>query len=118
MRKLFILFTLLLAVPLGMLAQGASWQEATQLPLGQEKSGTLSNDRKEEWWKFTVEQDGAVNIYVAPGSGLRVTDVRLYHYEYNNNDEVVNYWQRSSTTYWFNPGWNAGSVAKAKAPTP
>ena len=117
MRKLFILFTLLLAVPLGMLAQGASWQEATQLPLGQEKSGALSNDRKEEWWKFTVTQDGAANIYVAPGSGLRINEVRLYYCSFNDDNQITDYWSRSSTTFYFNPGWNAGSMdVKTLAP--
>ena len=111
MKKLLILFTLLLAVPLGMLAQGGeAWNTPAQLPLGQEKSGQLSKDRTEEWWQFTVTEDGSANIYVAPGSGLRIGDVRLYYVSLNDNGTFNNYWQRSSTTYNFNPGWYAGSM--------
>lgn len=107
MKKLQLLLLMLLALPIGMLAAGTSWQEATALPLNQEKSGSLSNDRKEEWWKFTVAADGAAKITVTPGSGLRIGDVRLYHY--SSVTDFSNYWERTSNTYYMNPGWNSGS---------
>lgn len=94
-KKLQLLLTLLLVLPMGMLAQGTAWTEATQLPLGQEKSGQLSKDRTQEWWKFTVTEDGAAKIMITPGSGLRVDDVRLYYY----NADFTNYWERTSNTF-------------------
>ena len=109
MKKLLLIFALMLAVPLGLLAQGSTWSSATQLPLGQDKSGQLSKDRTEDWWTFTVGQDGAATITVTPGSGLRVSDVRLYYYEYASDGTPVNYWTRSDNNYWMNPGWYQGS---------
>ena len=81
MKRHLLLLLTLLALPIGMLAAGTSWKEATQLPLGQEKSSSLSKDITEEWWKFTVTADGAATIIVTPGSGLRMSDVRLYFFE-------------------------------------
>ena len=109
MKRLQLLLFMLLALPIGMLAAGTTWKEATQLPLGQEKSSSLSKDITEEWWKFTVTADGAATITVTPSSGLRISDVRLYYYEYGDQNQITNYWQRSSHNYWMNPGWNSGS---------
>ena len=105
-KKLQLLFTLLLALPMGMLAQGTTWTEATQLPLGQEKSGQLSTDRKTEFWKFTVTADGAAKIVITPGSGLRVQDLRLYYYQSDGS----NYWERTSNNFWINPSWYEGEL--------
>ena len=106
-RKLHLLFILLFALPMGMLAQGTTWTEATQLPLGQEKSGQLSTDRTQEWWKFTVTEDGAAKIMITPGSGLRVNDVRLYYY----NADFTNYWERTSNIFHFDPSWYYGELS-------
>ena len=108
MKRLQLFMLMLMALSIRMLAAGTTWEEATQLPLGQEKSSSLSKDITEEWWKFTITADGAATITVTPSSGLRISDVRLYYYEYNNN-QIINFWQRSSSTYWMNPGWNSGS---------
>ena len=105
-KKLQLLFTLLLALPMGMLAQGTTWTEATQLPLGQEKSGQLSTDRKTEFWKFTFTTDGAAKIVITPGSGLRVQDLRLYYYQSDGS----NYWERTSNNFWINPSWYEGEL--------
>ena len=104
-RKLQLLLTLLLAWPIGMLAAGTTWTEATQLPLGQEKSGQLSKDHNEEWWTFTVTADGVAKVIVTPGDGLKVSDVRLYYYNANKTD----YWQRSDKDFTVSPGWYQGS---------
>ena len=110
MRKLLLFIALLLATPVGLLAQGKTWDSPAQLPLGQDKSGSLSKDQTEQFWAFTVTQDGAATITVTPGSGLRIGDVRLYHYEYGANNELINWWQRTDHNYWFNPGWNSGNM--------
>lgn len=107
MKKLQLLLLMLLALPIGMLAAGTQWDAATTLPLGQDQTGSLSKDRTEEWWKFTITADGAAQVIVTPGSGLRINDVRLYHY--NSPTDFTNYWQRSSNTYYMNPGWNSAS---------
>ena len=107
MKRLQLFLMLLLALPIGMLAAGTEWNNATQLPLGENQSGSLSKDRTREWWKFTVTADGAAKITATPGSGLRIGDVRLYHYQ--QVDDFSNYWERTDNAYWMNPGWNAGS---------
>ena len=107
MKRLQLFLLMLLALPIGMLAAGTSWDQATQLPLGQDNSGSLSNNRTEEWWKFTIISDGAAKITVSPESGLRIGDVRLYHYQDVN--DFTNYWQRTDHNYWMNPGWNSSS---------
>ena len=104
-KKLQLLFTLLLALPIGMLAAGTEWTEATQLPLGQDQQGSLSKDRTEEWWQFTVTEDGAATFIVTPGSGLNINDVRLYYY----NSDKSDYHQRTDNTYNMNPGWDSKS---------
>jgi hypothetical protein len=108
MKRLQLFLLLLLALPIGVLAAGTKWDAATTLPIGQEKSGNLSKNVTEEWWTFTVSQDGASTITVTPGSGLRISDVRLYYYEYNDKKEIVNYWQRTDNAYYTEPGWYSG----------
>lgn len=109
MKRLQLLLLMLLALPIGMLAAGTSWDAATALPLGQDKSGSLSKDRTEEFWKFTVSEDGSATIFMTPGNGLRISDVRLYYYEYNDKKEAINYWQRTDNAYYMDPSWYAKS---------
>ena len=105
-KRLHFLLTLLFALPIGMLAQGTTWQSATDLPLGQVKSGQLSENRNEDWWTFTVTADGAANIICTPGSGLRINDVRLYFFDEGRS----NYHERSDNAFHTDPGWYEGTL--------
>jgi len=110
MKRLQLLLMMLLTLPIGLLAAGTTWKTATALSLGQEESGSFSDDRTVEWWSFTVTADGEATVTVTPGSGLRISDVRLYYYEYGDSKEIVNYWTRTDNTHYFNPSWYAGSM--------
>ena len=95
---------LLMILPKAVSAAGTTWKEATQLPLGQEQKGSLSKDRTEEFWKFTVTEDGAAKMIVTPDNGLRIDDLRLYYIQSDGG----NYWARTSNAYYINPGWYQG----------
>ncbi len=60
MRKLLLLSTLLLALPLGLLAQGTTWQTATLLTNGGTGSGTLDGSNGYAWFKIEVPEEGKV----------------------------------------------------------
>ena len=56
-KKLQLLFTLLLALPLLLLAAGSSWDTATTLSLGGSATGTLSSAQSQDWYKITITED-------------------------------------------------------------
>ena len=62
MKRLLLLLTWLIAVPIGMLAQGSSWDTATMLNNGGTGSGTLDNDNQDAWFMVEVPEEGKVTI--------------------------------------------------------
>ena len=62
MRRLLFFLLAMLALPIGMLAQGSSWDTATMLNNGGTGSGTLDNDNQDAWFKVEVPEEGKVTI--------------------------------------------------------
>jgi hypothetical protein len=79
-RKLQLLLTLLLALPIGMLAAGTTWQSATEISINGSANGTLSESNEEQWYWFAVTEDGQSELTVTPSGKLNVWDETLYTY--------------------------------------
>jgi hypothetical protein len=62
MKKCFLLFTMMLATTMGLLAQGTTWETATLIGNGSTKTGTLDNVTTEQWYKINVTTEGTVNF--------------------------------------------------------
>ena len=77
-KKLHLLLSLLLVLPIGMLAQGTTWQSATEIVNGGSGSGTLSNGQTEAWFKVTVPENGTTSLTITPQGELSVNYLRFY----------------------------------------
>ena len=62
MKKLLLLFTMVLVTSMGLLAQGSTWQTATLISSGQTKTGAMGTNNSEDWYKINVTQEGTVDI--------------------------------------------------------
>ncbi|MBR1415036.1 MAG: hypothetical protein IJ570_04155 [Prevotella sp.] len=72
MKKLLLLFALMLAVPLGVLAQGSTWQTATIINNGSSGSGTLDKNHEEMWFKVVVPEDGHMRFTFSTSDNLKL----------------------------------------------
>jgi hypothetical protein len=68
MNRISQILLSLLLLPMGMLAQEATWQTAKELKAGVTATGKLSGENPTEWYMFVVTENGAVNINVASSS--------------------------------------------------
>ena len=84
MKKLQLLLLMLLALPIGMLAAGTSWQTATLIEKGGSAKGTLSNDHTEDWYKIQVPENGEVTITSTPHGELDLYYTELYALDSEN----------------------------------
>ena len=84
-KKLLFILTLLLALPIGMLAQGTTWQSATEIKSGETKEGSLysfeNSKREDEWYKIVVPEEGTAEFTLTPGGNLNIHWIRLYRVE-------------------------------------
>ena len=93
MRKLLLSF-ILLAVPLGLLAQGSTWQTATAISQGGTGSGSLDKDHVDAWFKIEVPEEGTVLLTVTPSGTL---DIQYFELSWQ---ETVNQLQNRKTTWY------------------
>ena len=93
MRKLLLSF-ILLAVPLGLLAQGTTWQTATAISQGGTGSGSLDKDHVDAWFKIEVPEEGTVLLTVTPSGTL---DIQYFELSWQ---ETVNQLQNRKTTWY------------------
>ena len=63
-----------------------------------------------DWWTFTVTADGEANITIDHEGTLRISDLRLYYFEYDKDKKIINYWQRTDNNYYIDPGWYSGKL--------
>ena len=84
MKKLQLLFLMLLALPIGMLAAGTSWQNATWIEKGSSANGSLSKDHTEDWYKIQVPENGEVTITSTPHGELDLYYTELYALDSEN----------------------------------
>ena len=78
---------MLLALPIGMLAQGTTWQTATQLNNGGTGSGTLDGTTTNAWFKIEVPEEGRVHFTLTTGGSLSIYRVQLCRI--SGNEPVV-----------------------------
>ena len=71
-RKLHLLLTLLLMLPLWTWAIGTTWQTATPLELGTSVTAQMASNEAEHWFKVEVPENGALTIKTTPNTGLSV----------------------------------------------
>ncbi|MBP6356362.1 MAG: T9SS type A sorting domain-containing protein [Paludibacter sp.] len=57
-----------------------TWQTAVAISNGETKSGTLSDatGQKENWYKISVTENGAISLDITPGAGLNINYISLY----------------------------------------
>ena len=84
MKRLQLLLLMLLALPIGMLAAGTSWQTATLIENGDTGTGSLSKDVTIQWFKIDVPENGEATIKVTAGSGLDLNYTTMYAKDANN----------------------------------
>ena len=72
MKRLQFLLWILLALPIGMLAQGSTWKTATAISNGNSGNGTLDKDTKDAWFKIDVPEEGTVTLTITPGGTLDI----------------------------------------------
>ena len=89
----------MLALPIGMQAQGSSWQTATTIIDGSSGSGTLDNNTKKAWFKIDVPEEGRISITETLSGDLKLYDVALYWV--NNNGEALS---RANVGYYLESG--------------
>ena len=78
MKRLQLLLLMLLALPIGMLAAGTSWQTATLIENGGTGTGSLSGDVTKQWHKIVVPENGVIKLTVTPVTGLSLYYMTLY----------------------------------------
>ena len=118
MRKLLLLLVFALALPIGMLAAGTTWQEAIELSQGGSSKGSLSKDVTVQWFKIVVPEDGDVTIKVTPSGDLGLNYTTLYAKDTKNEMHSRGYvWATgeftvtdcAAGTYYVEVKWNGGS---------
>ena len=85
MKKLYLLFTMMLATTMGLLAQGTTWQTATLISNGATKTGTLDSSNGEHWYKINVTQEGTVNLTATATETLTLSTSGSYVAGLQNN---------------------------------
>ena len=85
MKRLLLLLMWLIAVPIGMLAQGTTWQTATTINSGETKEGSLykyeRSERNDEWYKIVVPEEGTTTFTVTPSGSLDIYWIKVYRVE-------------------------------------
>ena len=85
MKKFFLLFTMMLATTMGLLAQGTTWQTATLISNGATKTGTLDSSNGEHWYKINVTTEGTVNLTATATETLTLSTSGSYVAGLENN---------------------------------
>ena len=83
MRKTLLLL-FLLTIPIGLLAQGNTWQTATLINNGATVSGTLDNINTEDWYKIDVPQEGHIDLVATAAGNLTFTYSNIYGFKDND----------------------------------
>ena len=76
---------MLLALPIGVLAAGKTWQTAMLVQDGETVSGSMDKNDPDHWYKIEVPKDGAVTLDVKTDGTLVMRYVEL-HAKVNDSD--------------------------------
>ena len=66
-----------MALPIGMLAQGTTWQTATTINSGETISGTLDKDNQDAWFKVVLPDDGDVTFVATSDDNLVIRYISI-----------------------------------------
>ena len=102
MKRLQLLLLLLLALPIGMLAQGSSWQSATLIESGKTVSSSLDDKTTEVYYKINVPEEGSVKISFTCSGDLTMNWVDIYWKNANNDyysRKGSGWYPKSGTTF-------------------
>ena len=86
MRRLLLLLLVLAAIPIGLSAQGTSWQTATLINNGATVSGEFDNTHTEAWYKIEVTQEGHIDLIATATGTLTLNYSNSYVYGYWDDD--------------------------------
>ena len=75
---------MLLALPIGMLAAGTTWQEATLIESGIIETGAMSEAVSVDWYKIVVPENGTVKVTVYAHGDLGLNYTTLYALDNTN----------------------------------
>ena len=87
---------MLLAVPLGLMAEGTSWGDAIAIAQGETGSCSLNDDQKDGYFKIEIPEEGSVKITMTTDGDLNMNWVELYWYKAASDD----YSSRESTGWY------------------
>lgn len=104
---------MLLAVPLGLMAEGTSWGDAITIAQGETGSCSLNDDQKDGYFKIEIPEEGSVKITMTTDGDLKMNWVDLYWYKAASDD----YSSRESTGWYPENGKVFEMTDAAKAPT-
>ena len=107
MRKLQLLLIALLALPIGMLAQGLTWQSAEEIELGGSASGSLEQGKDNAWFKVTTTEDGQLSFTISSQTALKVNYIEICTLKEDGSD----YANRNTT--WVNADNNSVTAVDA-----
>ena len=97
MKQKLLLIVMLLAIPLGMLAQGTSWETATLIENGATVTGSLSADYNEAWYKIVVPEEGTVTVNIEAIDVPSNPDPLGFHYcNFYGNVDGHGLWNRGN----------------------
>ena len=86
MRRVLLLLLVLAAIPIGLSAQGTSWQTATLINNGATVSGEFDNTHTEAWYKINVTQEGKIDLIATATGTLTLNYSNSTVYGYWDND--------------------------------
>ena len=96
MKKLQLLLLLLLALPIGMLAQGSTWQTATLINNGSSGSAALDEKTGEAYFKIVVPEEGRALITMTLSGDLSMNWADIYWYRASDGS-----YQSRKSTGWY-----------------
>ena len=86
MRRVLLLLLVLATIPIGLSAQGTSWQTATLINNGATVSGEFDNTHTEAWYKINVTQEGHIDLIATATGTLNLNYSNSAVYGYWDND--------------------------------
>ena len=84
MKRNLLLFALILTA-ITAVAQGSSWQTATEIGQNGTVTGSLNEQTPEHWYKFQVPENGTVDVTVMAHGALSLHYTTLYVVDQNGN---------------------------------
>jgi len=90
MKKNLLLLLMMLALTIGMQAQGTSWNTATLVKDGETVSGTLDENKKDAWYKVVLEHEGNVTFDTKSDANLviRYISINVMNNQGTNYHEI------------------------------